>query len=81
MVVVDVLYLLKSAMRVRYFVTQLSVRKEFAGSSVSEIEAAIETLVEKEKAFRDKKVGDTLLRPFCLLLPLSLLSLSFMVVS
>ncbi|CAN0160389.1 unnamed protein product, partial [Ectocarpus sp. 6 AP-2014] len=45
----------KSAMRVRYFVTQLGVRKEFAGSSVSEIEAAIETLVEKEKALRDKK--------------------------
>ncbi|CAB1106500.1 unnamed protein product [Ectocarpus sp. CCAP 1310/34] len=45
----------KSALRVRYFVTQLGVRKEFAGSSVSEIEAAIETLVEKEKALRDKK--------------------------
>ncbi len=43
-------------LRVKYFMTQLGVRKEFANKSAMDVEAAIEDLKAQEKTLRANKV-------------------------
>jgi len=46
----------QAVLRVKYFVTQLGVRKEFANRSAMDVEAAIEDLTAQEKTLRANKV-------------------------
>lgn len=47
---------MQALLRVKYFVTQLGIRKEFAHRSASDVDAVIEDLTAQEKALRAKKV-------------------------
>lgn len=48
---------MQAVLRVKYFVTQLGIRKEFAHRSASDVDVVIEDLVAQEKTLRGKKVG------------------------
>ena len=50
------MFLAQALLRVKYFVTQLKVRKEFANRSAMDVEAAIEDLAAQEKTLRANKV-------------------------
>lgn len=56
-IVIVVVMVMQALLRVRYFVTQLGIRKEFAHRSASDVEAVIEDLVAQEKTLRAKKVS------------------------
>ena len=56
-IVVVLVMVMQALLRVRYFVTQLGIRKEFAHRSASDVEAVIEDLVAQEKTLRAKKVS------------------------
>ena len=50
------LIVVQALLRVKYLVTQLGIRKEFAHRSASDVDAVIEDLVAQEKTLRAKKV-------------------------
>lgn len=47
---------MQALLKVKYFMTQLEVRKEFAHRSASDVDRVIEDLVAQEKTLRGKKV-------------------------
>lgn len=46
----------------KYFVTQLNIRKEFSSKTLFDVDAAIEDLQNQEKTLKAKKVKTSTLR-------------------